>query len=740
MIMEILCFFAGTAFFYLKSPYPLYFLCIVLFFRPKFIFFTCFCAALLWSLLHQWLIAEQGMPNVRLIRQAQLEGWITSIPNQSAYRTQFQFLAKKLNQKPIASNLLLSCYNNCPSFKAGQYWQFRAKLKRPMNLANPGSFNYLEWLSSRHIHWVGNVRSHTLKRMENHSIEYNLLKLREYFSDLLIQMDPDEESLGVFQALTLGITSHIDKSQWELFRETGTTHLIDISGEHIALVTGIAYWLIKWGWKCLGQLCLQIPAPKIASFGAMIIALIYSLIAGFSVPTQRSLITCFFFLYRNLCNQYFTIWQAWRYALLTVILLEPHSVYMLGFYFSFIAVAILILINQRVRCKGLRKMLLMQAACLMGLMPLTLYWFSYTSFSSFIANMVAIPLVSFLIVPLALSITFISPWFIMPKTVVVLKWLIGHLIIYLHWINSLLPFQFHLAYNEGIFPLALMISMAIFLFLPIRQLFPVAGLILLTSLFPGYEKIPFGTANIDLLDVGQGLSVAVRTANHRLLYDTGMKFMQNSDMGKLVIVPYLRTLGVKNIDKVIISHPDLDHLGGLTSVAAEYDIGELIVDDPTFYQRGHSCHTYPSWTWDGVNFQFFPIDQQLNGKNNHSCVLQISSKDEKILLSGDIERSAEQYLLQNYGQKLASDILLIPHHGSKTSSSVPFVEQVAPRYAIVSYGFDNRYRFPHAQVMRVYQQHHIPIYNTSDCGMIRVNLQGKQPTPWCYRRRYTRAV
>ena len=238
---------------------------------------------------------------------------------------------------------------------------------------------------------------------------------------------------------------------------------------------------------------------------------------------------------------------------------------------------------------------------------------------------------------------------------------------------------------------------------------------------------------MDFLDVGQGLAIVIRTAHHVIVYDTGMKFYRSSDMGKLAIIPYLNTLGIKQLDKVIISHPDLDHRGGLQSLEETYTIQELLVDDPTFYKRGLSCHHYPAWSWDGISFRFFPITERLHSKNNNSCILQVSNSAGKILLSGDIEKLAEDYLIKTYGNQLASSIMLVPHHGSKTSSSTAYVNEVAPRYAIASYGFDNRYHFPHEQAVKTYQLRHIPLYNTQHCGMVRINLAPGRLTPQCYR-------
>jgi competence protein ComEC len=735
--MEILCFFAGVAFFYLRNFYPLSFLGIVLFFRPKLKFCFWFLAAISWAAIHQWLVTPQGLPSTNMMSDASLEGYISSIPNQTLNKIQFQFLVHSLNQKPIQLNLLLSCYNQCPHLAPGEHWRLRAKIKKAINFANPGSFDYASWLNSRHIFWIGTTYRNTFEKIASSEKHYPLIKFRNYLDKTLYELNSNEQTLGVIEALTIGLTHHITKEQWDLFRRTGTTHLIDISGEHIVLIAGLSYGLLKWSFKRLGKLCLYYPAPKFASLGAIIVSFIYALIAGFAVPTQRAFITSILMLGRYLMSQRISIWQSWRYALLVVLLFEPHSIYMLGFYFSFLAVAILILINDRMKAKGAYKVLGMQLACMFGLMPLSLYWFSYGSINGLIANLLAIPWVSFMIVPLALTVTFLCPWVVIPGSMALLKWSINTLLAGLTLIDSFDYFNFTFTFTSALEPLALMLAMSIFIFLPVKKFWFPAGILLLASFFPKFEKITPGEVVIDTLDVGQGLAIAIRTAHHTLLYDTGMKFYQSSDMGKLVIIPYLNTLGIKKLDTVIISHPDLDHRGGLISLEKNYKINALIVDNPLFYNRGVSCHTYPEWHWDGVAFRFFPIKRHLSGKNNNSCILQIKNAAGSVLLSGDIEKLAENYLLTTYGKALQSDAMLIPHHGSKTSSSMAYVKQVSPQYAFVAYGFDNRYKFPHPQAMQAYSVLNIPVYNTLECGMIRISLQKGGLTPKCYRKKPT---
>ena len=278
-----------------------------------------------------------------------------------------------------------------------------------------------------------------------------------------------------------------------------------------------------------------------------------------------------------------------------------------------------------------------------------------------------------------------------------------------------------------------MLAMLLLLFLPIKALIPAAIILVIAAIFPGYKRVAFGDVRVDILDVGQGLSVVVQTAKHLLIYDTGMKFYQGGDMGKLAIIPYLNTLGIRKIDKVVISHPDLDHRGGLPSLEEKYPIEEFLVDKVDFYKRGKPCHKYPNWIWDGVSFRFLAISEQFHDKNNSSCVLMIENSAGRVLLTGDIEKRAEDYLLKTYGKQLEADVLLIPHHGSKTSSSREFIKEISPKYAVISLGFDNRYHFPHAQTLATLKSQQIPVYYTADCGMVTIELDKQFTKPICYK-------
>ena len=408
--MEILCFFAGTVFFYTKSLYPLFFIIVSLLLKAPWSVLMWFIAAILWSCIHAHWNADHHMPHQPVIPHASLIGQIESIPLTNDDKTQFQFRATSLDSKPVNTLIMLNCYEHCPLFQIGEVWSLQAKLKKPANLANPGAFDYLAWLSSRHIAWTGYIKKGRSLRLQQ-SKANGLSDIRQKLAYTLARKIPQTEVIGIVQALTLGVTNQIKPQQWDLFRRTGTIHLMVISGAHIGLVAGLAFFLCQWLWRRSARLCLYYPAIQIASLAGLATATIYALLAGFGVPAQRALAGCLFLMSCNLSSHRYTVWQTWRYGLFAVLVYEPHAVLLPGFYLSFLAVAILVLTSQRLRVKGLKKILGLQLACLLGLLPLTLYWFSYGAINGLLANLIAIPMVGYLIVPLALLNLSFCLWF-----------------------------------------------------------------------------------------------------------------------------------------------------------------------------------------------------------------------------------------------------------------------------------------------------------------------------------------
>lgn len=732
--MEILAFLNGLLFAYSSSFLSLLLLILALWLKAARRIVVWFLAAYLWAMMHQWLVRAQGIPDVAIIQRAQISGEVVSIPSTTAIKTEFQFLVHTFNHHPAHSKVLLQCYIDCPVFEPGTAWEFEVKLKKPSDLANLGAMSWVNKMLANHIAWTGYLKPGTYHRLPiEKSWRLAWQSARFALAKQLSTALNNQESTGIVQALGLGITTQISKAQWDLFRRTGTTHLMVISGAHIGLVSSLLYAIGLWLWRFSQRLCLFCPAQQAASYMAMLGGVIYAFLAGFAVPAQRAVIVGLIVFGRNVGGRYLTAWQAWRYALLAVLCMEPHAVLQPGFYLSFMAVAVLLLIHKRFDYKRIKQYLLMQVACVIGLLPMTCYWFSYTALIGVIANLFAIPWVGFCIVPLTLLQMLLMPFVQCSWIEWLLKSSIHYLFMGLSYVDSLAWLNLSFSLSDPILLLIGTMVCGVLFLLPIRSLFPLCFVMIgcLSTTF--HPRPQYGAAWVDVLDVGQGLAVVVQTAKHVLLYDTGMRFYQGSDMGTLALLPFFRQQGIQHLDAIVISHPDLDHRGGLESIESQLPSARFIVNDPGYYHRGWNCHDYPDWDWDGVHFSFFSIaSQNLITRNDNSCVLQMSAGQNRALLSGDIEAHAEHYLVNRYHDKLRSDILVVPHHGSKTSSSVAFIHQVHPRYALISSGLDNRYHFPHPQTLQTLGYEGSRVLNTMEYGMIRVILEDIQQAPQIY--------
>lgn len=734
--MDILAFFAGILFFYTHAWLIVALSGVCLFVTRRWRSISWFLCGLLWVLGHQWLTADSGLPQTMVIPHASISGTIVDVPKTSYVKSQLTFLMDTFNQKPAHARVMLTCYSHCPKFEAGSRWQFDVKLKKPHNFANPGAFDYETFLSAQHIHWSGYIKNGSARLLESSTHHSTLQQIRQHLAETITQHVEDKTSRGMIQALTLGLGSAIEQSQWALFRHTGTIHLMVISGAHVGLVASIGYYLALFLWRRSAWCCHAMPAPQAAGLVGVLFALIYALLSGFAVPAQRAVMACCLFFSKNFLHRPATSWQAWRYGLFCVILVEPHAVLQPGFYLSFGAVLILLSVHHRYRKRGIQQLFLMQGACFVGLLPMSLYWFSYGAVNGLIANLAAIPLVGYVIVPLSLGglilaqITAAS-WIFWPA-----QWTIQGLLWFLSWVDRFSWVNVQWTLTDLNMLLALFVMLGLVVMLPIKQVLPASALMGLSLFFPVNVRPVQGSAAIDVLDVGQGLAVVVQTAHHTLLYDTGVKFYRGSDMGQLVILPYLAHHHIKKLDNIVISHPDLDHRGGLSSVLQHVQPDNLFGNRANRYTRQKNCHHAPDWEWDGVRFHFFPIRVRGFKRNNTSCVLRISTRGANVLLTGDIEKQAESYLVQQAGNALQADILLVAHHGSKTSSSDVFLHQVNPRYALISFGLDNQYHFPHVQTLQALEQSGVQsILNTRDCGMIHVVLGEKKGVerPQCYR-------
>jgi competence protein ComEC len=630
------------------------------------------------------------------------------------------------------------------NFKAGQRWQLEVRLKRPHGTQNPHGFDFESWALSENIRASGSIKNSGSNRLLQQFVwrpSYIIEHLRENVRQRIARVLADKPYTGIIQALVMGDDSQIRQDDWQVFLRTGTTHLMSISGLHITMLAGLAYACAAFIWRRCPQLVLRLPARKAATAAAVLAALLYALIAGFSVPSQRTFYMLLVFALAMWSGRQLVISQVLALALCVVVVLDPWAVTAPGFWLSFGAVAILAYaLGARVRpAHWLQAALQTQWAVTIGMLPLLLLLFNQTSIISPLANAVAIPLISFVVTPLALLGSFLPFDSALHLSYQALN--LGMLA--LNWCNQL-PMA---VWQQQAMPVwTFFPAMLGVLWLLLPRGFPLRWLGLfgfMPMLFSSPPRPSLGEMQVTVLDVGQGLSVVVQTATHTLLYDAGPQYNTQSDAGSRIVLPFLRGSGVSKLDGFIVSHDDLDHSGGLASVLAQMPVSWLASSYKVNLKIPEKslkiqCMAGQRWVWDQVQFEvLYPnLDSYSDARlkdNDRSCVVKITSHAGTMLLTGDIEKKAERNLLAvaaaSAAGKLQSDVITVPHHGSKTSSSLAFIAAVAPQVSITTNGYLNRFGHPKPQVMQRYHDAGSLRYRSDYNGAVQIRFMYQQNQP-----------
>ncbi|MDP3589886.1 MAG: DNA internalization-related competence protein ComEC/Rec2, partial [Methylobacter sp.] len=630
--------------------------------------------------------------------------------------------------RQLPSKLRLSWYYPDQPIKAGQQWAFTVKLKRVHGTMNPGGFDYERWLFTEGIGATGYVRPSPKPVLLGRDSAWNSIAVwRQSITDQLSSTLGNSPSLALIKALTIGDGNSITQQQWEVFRKTGTTHLVVISGSHIGLIAGLVYFLVLKLWAWTGWLAWS--PQKVAAVSAVLVAIFYAGLAGFSVPTQRSVVMLVVAKTAIILQRNTRPFNTLAIALFAVSILDPLAVLAAGFWLSFLAVSLIVYaVSGRLGKLGhVWSAIKLHWVTSVGLSPLLLLFFQQVSLIAPLANLVAVPVISLLVVPLSLlavivmfiSLTLAGKLFYLVDYVLQgLWWLLAHLAeIPLASINHAPPSYWALLFAvPGVLLLLAPVG------IPARWL---SLVMFLPLVFTDAKQPEAGDINMTLLDVGQGLSAVVQTAHHLLVYDTGAKFSEQSDMGQSVLLPFLRSQGITKIDSLIISHGDNDHIGGAASLIRGMDTEQVLTSVPQKLSEYAPiyCVAGQSWSWDEVKFTMLAPQQVFVSDNDNSCVLKIQSKHGAVLLVGDIEAAAESWLVETYGEALKADVLVAPHHGSKTSSTASFLQAVQPDYVLVPAGYRNQFGHPHKDVLARYRQVNAAWLNSADSGAIIVNVE-----------------
>lgn len=614
-------------------------------------------------------------------------------------------------------------------FKAGERWKMTVRLKRPHTTYNPHGYDFEAWALAHRVRAIGSIRSKSkMQKLSDfvwrpsYLVEYG----REKVGSRMFQVLANKPYAGVIRALVIGEDSQISPQDWDVYLRTGVNHLMSISGLHITMLAGLAFSLTTFLWCRFPRLVLKIPTRKAATIVGAFVALAYACLAGLSVPTQRTLYMLATFATALLLSKRVPMSRVLAIALVVVVLLDPWAVIAPGFWLSFSAVAIITYasVNRLKVRHWFTEAVNTQWSVTLGLLPLLILMFGQASIVSPMANAFAIPVISLLVVPLAIMGALIPFDFILHLS----QWVLEICMQGLNWLASS-PFATWQQASAPMCAIGLAILGTLWLLLP--RGFPqrwLGLLMMLPMLLVVPEKLAEGEMKVTVLDVGQGLSVVVKTASHTMVYDTGQQYNEESDAGRMVIVPYLRSQGIKQLDALVISHDDNDHSGGATSVmtqmpikwlASSYTIPEITKPTP----RQLRCYAGQKWIWDKVKFEvLYPMAESYQQAditdNNRSCVIKVSSRHGSVLLTGDIEKEAEEVLLKKQKYRLKSDALVVPHHGSKTSSTEPFIKAVGAKYIIFTVGYLNRFKHPKPQVVGRYLELKSTIYRSDHDGAV----------------------
>lgn len=686
----------------------------------------------LWLIVAAQDVLQDTLPESLISETITVVGRIHALPQYQPNRVRFLFEVENAwrdSQTVSVPRLLrLSWYSTQTELHANDRWQLTVRLKPASGLANPGVFDYERWLFENRITTTGYVTNKGLNQRLTETHGWRIDNLREDLRELILASSMSQELKPLVLALLIGDRSLVTPEQWQVLTATGTNHLLAISGLHIGLVAFFSYWLLHLLAKRMGGLLIYIPAYKLAAIGALLAAFGYAALAGFSIPTQRALIMIGLVLLLLLFNKRLSTVRVLGFALFSVLLYDPFAVLSQSFWLSFFAVAVIVYsVHGRVNASGWWwKWGRIQWLISIAMMPVLLFSFQSFSLVSPLANLVAVPWVSFLVVPIIFLAGLLSSiTLLFDGLMLLIEITLGSLWSLLQMLASL-PFSQVFSSVSQLSVLFMALLAVIMLIAPRGVPLRLPGLVLLMPLFfQPKSPIPGDSFTLYLLDVGQGLSAVIKTQSRVLVFDTGAKYSESFDMGKVVLTPFLRSQGISRIDTLLLSHGDNDHIGGTRSVIDNFEVGEILSSDTRKIPQHNVtlCAEGMRWTWDKVDFEILhPSDVRNTADNDNSCVLRVATSRYTLLLPGDIEKTAEWQLIENNPTQLDVDVLVAPHHGSKTSSTMDFIQATSPRLALFPAGYLNRFGFPKQEVVSRYEQAGSRWLSTGDAGAIQVDF------------------
>lgn len=669
-------------------------------------------------------------------------GTVSSLPSETrmlnyGVRQRFEFSVQDVLPPRCAgpSTLMLSYYGDY-KIRPADVWRFDVKLRKPWGLANPGSFNMQAWLAQQGVGGVGSVRksSETLQQAQIGSLHVKHHRIRQFISERIGRLDLNSDVIGILRAITVADKAGIDHQLWLLFQQFGVNHLLVISGLHVGMIAGLGYLLGGFLQRFL--LLTGFFRAGLPGVFALLLACIYSALAGFSLPTQRALCMLSCFVIASLLGRRSGASRNLLMAAVVVLVLNPLAAVGSGFWLSFGAVAALLWLAKWQQGMGaIRRLLHTHGYMSLVMLPLGALFFGGGSLIAMLANVVMIPLVGLVVVPLALMavVSFLCGWPLEAVLWQLAGWPLEQILPWARALSSVGGNLLYVPLTGSLLQVLAGVLAVVLLILPGRGLLKLfVPILALPLLLPPTvsSKAPSLDTRVTVLDVGQGTAVIVRSGAHTLVYDTGGGNPDGVHMVSMVVLPFLRLHGVNTLDTVVISHPDLDHSAGAADLLGAMPFGRLrFGGEDSQYTAGRPCVAGESWRWPGGQvFQFLsPALEATRNSNDSSCVLQIEVGDYRFLLPGDIDSNRERTLVRYWGDQLDSNWLLAAHHGSKTSSSLAFLKHMRPQAAVISSGYANRFGHPHPSVTQRLQDSDVALYYTAADGALEFHVSPGQP-------------
>ena len=687
-----------------------------------------FCCGLSWSLFWHHAALDSRLPLARDNQQVTLTGRVDSLPLQTDTGWRFQLRdVRDISQRSLP-DMRLHWWGGAP-IAAGEIWQLEVRLRRPRGLRNPGTFDYESWLYAQGIGAVGSV-----KAGQRISVAPALGQWRDRLQERLARPLSELPRGTRLLALLTGDRKALDRSDWDLLQATGTTHLLVISGLHIGMLATAVFALMglvlrsfPLGWS-RPQLWLSAPVALVAAAG-------YAGLAGMGVPVQRALLMCLLVLLLKLWRRQLPAIELWLAAMVIVTLVNPAAPLRAGYWLSFMAVGLLLLgMGGRLHIGSVWwRWWRAQWIAFIGLWPWLLLWGLPTSAVAMLVNLLAIPWISLLVVPTALLGAALELLCGLDWLLLLAAHLLNLLLLALAWVAKWdgllwLPFP---GWSAWLLALAGVLA----LLLPIATLRPLALLCLLPLLLPPQVRPVAGEVRVIVLDVGQGLSVLVQTAGHDLLYDAGARFGSGFDLGEAVVAPALLSFGVRELDLLLLSHADTDHAGGALALARRMPPLRVISGEAERIPAAlaaDACRMGQEWLWDGVRFRLLQAQDSGDDGNARSCVLQVWAGEHSLLLPGDIGKADEALLL---AELAPAELLVAPHHGSRSSSSYALIRRLGPKWVVFSAAYHNPFGHPHPQVVARYRELGSDAIYTGGAGAVSFILRPDRPvvTEWRWR-------